>query len=606
MQFFICGIFLTVLIVLSTCKTPFLLHNEDHEKCIETKNFLQLSANTNWSKIKAMISNTTDIKCLNMQSSNIEYITPSTFQKFPNLEYLNLADNNLQKRNLDFVSRMTNLKTLVLDKAYRMDSVDGDEFLFNVESSNLESLYLRYNGIKKLIVSHNVQFKNLTKLVLSDNKIEEIRIIGNGPPTKANFNWLPQSLKYLNIENNKLKELNLNNMIKLVELQARNNEFESLILENLPNLQSLLINEESLNLVSIKNLTKLEDLVLGLNNPNEILLSHINGLTALQSLQLECKNVSLFDGEIIDQMPSLRSLFIGGSLLNAIPKITNGTHLNYLFLPKNKIEIINPIDFSSMPNLEELNLSDNLIMDLSPDTFSILKKLRILNLEKNLLKRVSHLAFNSFDNLQKLRLSYNSITSFDAKIVNLNPSLKELHLGNNFLKQFPLINRAENLWYLNLGSNKLRVLEKIDLNLMFPNLEVLILSFNNLTRIDRKVFDNLKNLRGLHLHSNELQTMPDNWSLSLKKLETVSLDRNKFNDFEALSLTEINFQNVALSYSLANDHFLYCTLRNGINIYCNFIKEYKEGDNIFYFQKKYMTFKKVANNKLMLIPSAEM
>ncbi|XP_043484480.1 protein artichoke-like [Leptopilina heterotoma] len=599
---FIYGLIL-MLAGLSTCLTPFYMHNQDHEKCIELNNFQQFSMDD---LLIANMTQTADIKCLHMQNDNIEYIPQSTFEMFPQLQYLNLAGNIIQKRNLDFVSKMQNLKTLVLDKAYRTSTPGEDEFLFNAQSSTLNSLYLRHNGIKKLIISHNMHLENLRKLVLSDNDIREININQNELLFKTNFNWLPQSLNYLHIENNKLTELILINKTNIVEVQARNNEFHTLKLENLPNLKTLLINEELINQISIKNLTKLEDLLLGLNKADSIFHSQINGLTALQNFELECKNLVYFDGKIVDQMPSLRSLFVASSLLSAIPMIKNASNLKYLFLPKNKIEIIKNTDFLGMPNLEELNLSDNLIMDLEPLTFSALRKLKILNIEKNLLKSVSHLSFNSFFNLQKLLLSHNSINYFDGEIVDINPSLHELYLRNNFLNTFPMIRNASNLCYLDLSSNKIQVLEKHHFHLNFVNLVKLVLSFNNISRIDDEVFDNLKKLSHLHLHSNRLQSMPKDWSSSLKNLESVTLEKNEFNDYEKLELNETNFQNTALSYSLVNDHFLYCTLRYGVNRNCHFIFEYVENNKVFYFKKKYMTFKKVANDKLKLIPSAEM
>lgn len=588
---------------LSTCLTSFSMHNEDSEKCYKLNNFQQFSIDD---LLYANRTKTADIKCLHMQNNNIEYISHSTIEMFPQLQYLNLAGNLIQKRNLDFVSKFQNLETLVLDKAYRTSTVGEDEFLFNAQSSTLKSLYLRHNGIKKLIISHNMHLENLRKLVLSDNDIREININENELLFKTNFNWLPQSLNYLHIENNKLIELIIINKTNIIEVQARNNEFQTLILENLPNLKTLLINEEFINEISIKNLSKLEDLLLGLYKADKILYSQINGLTALQNFELECKNLIYFDGKIVDQMPSLRSLFVASSLLSAIPIIRNASNLKYLFLPKNRIEVIRNSDFLGMPNLEELNLSDNLIKDLEPSTFSALRKLRILNIEKNLLKSVSHLSFNSFFNLQKLLLSHNSIIHFDGEIVDQNPFLHELYLRNNFLNAFPIIRNASNLCHLDLSSNKIRELEKHNFNFNFVNLVKLVLSFNNISRIDREVFDNLKKLSHLHLHSNRLQSMPKDWSTSLQCLESVTLEKNEFNDYEKLSLNETNFQNTALSYSFVNDHFLYCTLRYGINRNCHFISEYVEDNKVFYFKKKYMTFKKVADDKLKLIPSAEM
>ncbi|XP_043484467.1 leucine-rich repeat-containing G-protein coupled receptor 5-like [Leptopilina heterotoma] len=425
-----------VLIELSQGTTPFDLHNKEYEKCTVLHNLQQL-LNTDWS-----LSTLSDVKCLHMQNSNVEHLTNCTFNIFPNLQYLNLAGNNIQNRNLEFISRMQNLKTLVLDKAYRTSTPGEDEFLLNAESATLESLFLSNNGIKKLIISSKMHLENVTTLILNNNDIQEISTEVNGVLLEENFNWLPQSLKYLNIANNKLKNLIIINKTELFEVNAQWNELNTLTLENLPNLENLYIREKSLNQISIKNLPKLKDLTLELLNSERILLSNISDLPSLEELHLNCNNLLYFDGQIITHMPSLRTLVIENGSLTNIPRIQDGKNLINLLLSRNKIEELTSEDFFSIPNLEELNLSHNSIKNLESSTFSPLKNLRILNLEHNLLEIASLFTFNAFSNLEILKLSNNRLRFFDGIIVDNNPELIELDLGNNLLENFPTINNG--------------------------------------------------------------------------------------------------------------------------------------------------------------------
>lgn len=549
-----------VLIELTQGTTAF-----DDNKCTVLDD-LQQVLNTDWS----LSSNTSDISCLYMQNSNVEYLTNNTFNILPNLQYLNLTGNNIQNRNLDFVSRMQNIKTLVLDKAYKKSG--AGEFLLNAESETLESLFLSNNGIGKLIISSKMHLERLITLALDNNEIEEISTEVNGVLLRENFNWLPESLKYLNIANNKLKELIIINKTELYELNAQWNELNTLTLENLPNLVNLYIREKSLHEISIKNLPKLKDLTLELLNSERILYSHIKNLPSLELLNLNCNNLLYFDGKIITQLQSLRTLIIENGSLTTIPKMQNKNLLN-LRVSHNKIKELQAEDFSATTNLEELNLSHNSIKFIESSTFLPLKNLRILNLEHNVIEIASPYTFNVFSSLKVLKISNNRLRCFDGIIVDNNPELIELDLGNNLLNTFPTINNGGNLKNIYLNNNQIKELKADDINSGLTKLKTLYLSYNSLSLIEDKVFDRVKNLMFLYLHSNELKIMPTNWFSTLMSLTRVTLDMNKFTDFKQLSLNLTNLKNIEISYSFVNDDCLYCSSTYGFNAYCEFVRE---------------------------------
>ena len=111
--------------------------------------------------------------------------------------------------------------------------------------------------------------------------------------------------------------------------------------------------------------------------------------------------------------------------------------------------------------------------------------------------------------LSRLSLAHNKIKSLPLSISNLN-NLTHLTLCNNHLQELPTsITKLENLISLNLSINKLKFLPK---NFQFKNLQILDLSYNNLTEnpnsLSVTLFNNFK-LRALYLADNDLEYVPD-------------------------------------------------------------------------------------------------
>ncbi|XP_057953794.1 MDIS1-interacting receptor like kinase 2-like [Malania oleifera] len=169
---------------------------------------------------------------------------------------------------------------------------------------------------------------------------------------------------------------------------------------------------------------------------------------------------------------------------------------------------LNPrmINFSSFPNLELLDLSENGLHGSIPFEIGALQKLKYLNLSHNFFSDVlPPLFFSNLTQLVELDFSYNA---FNVSILSLMSNLT-------------------NLISLNLSDNILAGPIPSSLALL-KNLKELHLSSNNLIGPLPSSLGDLTNLMSLFLYSNHIDGLIPPEIESLKKLEHLDLGFNKF------------------------------------------------------------------------------
>jgi len=171
---------------------------------------------------------------LNLSSNDIHYLHPKTFANLQYLETLDLSNNQLE--NVPEISNETEISTL----------------------------YINNNNIKKIISHTFVHMPKLMKLLMGNNQIDNIDVnafahlivLEELDLSKNMLSSLPErwteslvSLKYLDLSDNKftsLESLSLTNMLPLITVYLKKNSLEYLnvkYFENLPqNLTIDLIN----------------------------------------------------------------------------------------------------------------------------------------------------------------------------------------------------------------------------------------------------------------------------------------------------------------------------------------------------------------------------
>jgi Leucine-rich repeat (LRR) protein len=131
-----------------------------------------------------------------------------------------------------------------------------------------------------------------------------------------------------------------------------------------------------------------------------------------------------------------------------------------------------------------------------------------------------------------------------------NPdTVKSLYLYNNNITSLDknIFNNLINLQYLYLHNNNINHLDK-DIFKHLANLKALYLDNNNLTYLDRDTFKNLANLQGLYLYNNNITHLDKDIFKHLIKLQTLNLNTNKLSHLDKdifKNLTNLKYINLS-------------------------------------------------------------
>lgn len=322
-------------------------------------------------------------------------------------------------------------------------------------------------------------------LCLADNAISEI-------PRDA-LEHMP-NLGTLDIARGKVKRIRQDDFAKLKYLQSvviASNEIEMLEKDCFP-----------------KTLTSLH---IGRNK-----ISSLNGtlrhLTDVKLLFINANNLTSLEEELPESAPQLVMLMASNNHLKKLPKTVKNfvaldtcyfndneirtldnlfSHRNSLlrlYLENNKIEYLAEDEFLKSENIDEINLSANLIPTLNK-SLQYITNLRFVNMSGNLLREFSMKEIYGLMKLRHLDLSNNRIEKLTGRIENVieTPSytlLYNLILGNNLLKSLDgALAGLGNLRRLTLSNNLLENIYTGDFERM-EELEILDLSNNRLKSLD--------------------------------------------------------------------------------------------------------------------------
>jgi len=245
---------------------------------------------------------------------------------------------------------------------------------------NLTTLNLSWNKI--LDITPLAHLKQLQELRLDINQITDIDV----------FSKLT-NIKTLGVRHNKIKDLSvLSHLTNLRELEIGVNQITDInVLRHLTQLEVFTLERNTVrDITPLTNLTNLRVLKLFGNQVSDI--GPLVSLQNLQSLDLGKREDRQTDNNITDfsvltKLPQLDKLHLAGQGIAKLPpqvlrqvvdldvsrsELTDLTvfldlqHLEKLFLSRNAFEDVGAFAHASMPNLTELDLSVNHIIDLTP------------------------------------------------------------------------------------------------------------------------------------------------------------------------------------------------------------------------------------------------
>lgn len=305
---------------------------------------------------------------------------------------------------------------------------------------------------------------------------------------------------------------------------------------------------------------------------------------------ISCRKMAKNDLPLYENVTKMELIRVPIAVLNQseIPKAVQSpkVDLRQLYWTKSHITVLQSI---TVPNLTELNLSDNTIQDIHQQAFEPLVSLHKLNLSHNLVEKLPERLFTKFNPLRVLSLSHNRLKILpgdvfdnlsDLEILDLsnneinylredtfstNGKLLHLDLSNNQLNTLPerLFHPLAALQHLSLYGNALIQLEAeafcklsslmvLDIGKnplwTFPSsllptnntLFILTISHTRLVKINPSVFQNLRSLRKLYLSDNRnLQNLHNDTFANSETLKFVDLQNNNFTQlpFTIINLT---------------------------------------------------------------------
>jgi len=223
--------------------------------------------------------------------------------------------------------------------------------------------------------------------------------------------------------------------------------------------------------------------------------------------------------------------------LHDLEDIEIPSHLMDLDLTANRLTLLDQ-RIGHLTRLQKLSLRQNLFTDEALEPLSrwpSISGLRDLVLRDNKLTKIP--CVNTFKNLVVFDVSFNEITSLKG-MSKVSPTLKEFYVSKNEVTKIEELDHLHELRILELGSNRLRVLEGLQ---TMTILQELWLGRNRIRTVE---LCGLKSLVKISLQSNRLTSM-----LGFQEclnLEELYLSHNGISKMEGLS-TLVNLKVLDIS-----------------------------------------------------------
>ncbi|KAM8710934.1 hypothetical protein ACLKA7_017549 [Drosophila subpalustris] len=314
------------------------------------------------------------------------------------------------------------------------------------------------------------------------------------------------------------------------------------------------------------NLTYLN---LSYNNLTALQTSVFIGANALMRLDLSFNRISQLSENAFCGLQMLNKLQLNGNRLTQLHSdiFRDNEYLESVSLEANSLTHVEPEVFGRMRRIKEVNLSGNKLLHLHPDTFAEAANLESLLLASNSLRAFRlndksivhqlHLDHNQLTNLtinatRFVRANHNQIRAIHlhqalqletlelrgnrlASVANVTNMTALLHLDLSYnpigplgVSTFDQLKRLRNLY---LRSTGIRQLE-FGMFSKQKYLEILDLSFNNLTSLNLDIFvPYLTNVKQFFLDGNALSDLQGNRSFAqaFPLLQKLGISRNRFN-----------------------------------------------------------------------------
>ncbi|KAF9557477.1 hypothetical protein CPC08DRAFT_668636 [Agrocybe pediades] len=503
---------------------------------------------------------------------------------------LRLDRNPMLEIPLDFIQSCTTLRDLWLTHM-SMKKVPSSIR----HCTTLHRLNLGHNSIKDLEDAHLEEIEGLLHLCVRSNRLEklprnfpQLRGLVSLNISNNKFNHFPlaitelENLHELDISFNMITELpkEIGKMRALDKLAMVGNQVASFPVECL-NLVSLRILDCRRNLISdvsiICMLPNLQSLSADHNCVHSLDLAMGPQLTTFDVSHNDITRLSLIPGPMSKLPYALTMLDLSYGKLSSLDDLVLSqlSSLRTLKLDHNSIRTI-PESLGDLHWLEILSCTDNKLNTL-PSTIGKLQKLKTLDAHNNSLTELPQSIWNCAS-LEKINVTSNFINGWhDPPTSNAQPDALVVMDGSGLsaVQAHDLASRrpsTTSVGSLNSVPPLVHSLEKLYLGencltdnvirplMIFKNLRVLNMSFNEIQDLPPGFFRNMVFLEELYLSGNRLTNVPAEDFPRLTRLTTLFLNGNKLSSppheiGKVPSLTILDIGSNLLKYNINNWEF---------------------------------------------------
>lgn len=343
-------------------------------------------------------------------SRNMLSSVPSVIRNIPTLAELDLSTNKISSLRCEDFANLTKLWELSLHQ----NSISALKDCVFKDLIRLEVLKLQTNQITKLGQAFNkTSLPNLKQLRLNGNKLTDIKY--------GQFKGLP-SLQNLTLHDNKIKMLHNNSFIGLTyltDIQLQNNEIT----------QNDLFKDSFNHLINLRRLD-------------------------LRNNHIQYKFTTALPYPPFSQLSRLETLFLlsqhhRGKSRGLPSNILEGLTNLLVFNTRNSQLLSLHVDmFKHTPKLEQLDITANDFMDVSPELFSPIRNLKSLYISQTNLLSLDFLIKANLTKLEFLQARKNGFSVIREDIMKSVPALRYLDLEfNGFTCD------CDNAWFLQWAEN---------------------------------------------------------------------------------------------------------------------------------------------------------
>ncbi|KAK3580126.1 hypothetical protein CHS0354_034066 [Potamilus streckersoni] len=310
-------------------------------------------------------------------------------------------------------------------------------------------------------------------------------------------------------------------------------------------------------------------------------------LSAVQVIDLSNNRIVSIQANSFVLLDSLTYIDISRNQLTSFPRGTfcDVRNLRYVFLKSLRLTSFPSDAFSCGTrgtNITVLDLSQCLISDIQDGSLLSLNELKILNISRNLLTNVTKLQFQGAPNLRQLDLSYNQLDYVFEDFCEIFPRIRLVSLKGNRFKVFDFmqISDCHHITEIDLSSNQLLTISTSVA--LLRNLRILNLANNNLGNLTLGSSAN-SSIENLNLSNNTIAFLSQDSLEGMVKLKYLNLSYNSlevhenfhnlFSHTRSLESLDLSFNNLT---SLAAESFVYMQNLTRLNISYNQISNISE------------------------------